>query len=352
MSATDARFMARAIRLAQRGRYTCSPNPRVGCVLVRDEKIVGQGWHQQAGQAHAEVNALRDTGEKARGATAYVSLEPCNHQGRTGPCSQALIAAGVSRVLYAAGDDSASAGGAQTLRDAGVAVEAGLLANEARALNPGFHRRIQGGRPWLRLKLAMSLDGRAALADGSSQWITATPARQDGHRWRARSDAMISGIGTVLYDDPQMTARLDHAVTQPLRVVVDSQARTPKQARLRTDGHYLIAHAQDAGAVDQGLSIATGKNGLDLTELVDKLGQRGCNELLVEAGPRLSAAFVHAQLVDEFIFYVAPTLLGDGLPAADLGRLVGLDQRLQLDTVEMRRIGADLRIIARPKQTV
>lgn len=346
----DGQFLARAIRLAGRGRLSCAPNPQVGCVIVRGDVIVGEGWHQRAGQAHAEVNALAMAGERARGATAYVSLEPCNHQGRTGPCSQALIKAGIKRVVFAAADASGAEGGAAALRSAGVEVTAGLLQNEAQALNPGFHRRMQGGRPWLRMKLAMSLDGRSALPDGRSQWITGEQARLDGHRWRARSCAMLTGIGTVLADDPQMTARVPgESVQQPLRVVLDGQRRTPSNARLRADDNYLILH-DDSAAIEHGQGIARDAAGLDLAAAVDVLAARGCNEILVEAGPTLSAAFVRAGLVDELIIYAAPALLGQGLPAAELGVLDDLDARIRLEWVDSRRVGDDLRIIARPQK--
>lgn len=345
-----AAWMARAIRLAERGLLSTAPNPRVGCVLVRDGRIVGEGWHQRAGEPHAEVLALRAAGEAAQGATAYVSLEPCNHQGRTGPCSEALIAAGVSAVFHAAGDTGdASGGGAARLRAAGIVVEGGLLAAEAEALNPGFHRRQRGGRPWLRLKLAQSLDGRSVQASGQSQWITGPAARRDGHRWRARSCALVTGIGTVLADDPRMTPRLaGETPARPLRVVLDSQARTPPDARLREDAHYLILHRPEAGGVEQGEAVAATAQGLDLAQVVDALGRRGCNEILVEAGPALSGAFLRSGLVDELILYQAPALIGDGLPAAALGALDSLAQRLDFSVIESRRIGDDWRIIARP----
>lgn len=345
-----AAWMARAIRLAERGLLGTAPNPRVGCVLVRDGRIVGEGWHQRAGEPHAEVLALRAAGEAARGATAYVSLEPCNHQGRTGPCSEALIGAGVSAVFYAAADaGEASGGGAGRLRAAGIAVEGGLLAAEAEALNPGFHRLQRGGRPWLRLKLAQSLDGRSVQASGQSQWITGPAARRDGHRWRARSCALVTGIGTVLADDPRMTPRLeDESTARPLRVVLDSRAQTPSDARLREDGHYLILHGPEAGVVEQGEAVAATAQGLDLAQVVDALGRRGCHEILVEAGPALSGAFLRSGLVDEVILYQAPALIGDGLPAAALGALESLAQRLDFQLIESRRIGDDWRIIARP----
>lgn len=352
MSLRDGQFLARAIRLAARGRLSCAPNPQVGCVIVRGDVIVGEGWHQRAGQAHAEVNALAMAGDRARGATAYVSLEPCNHQGRTGPCSQALIKAGIKRVVFAAPDASGASGGAQALREAGVEVSSGLLQAEAAALNPGFHRRMSGGRPWLRMKLAMSLDGRSALPDGRSQWITGAQARLDGHRWRARSCAMITGVGTVLADDPQMTARLPHdSVQQPLRVVLDREHRTPRDARLRADAHYLILHASRE-PVRNGQSLPVRDERLDLHAAVDALAARGCNEILVEAGPTVSAAFLRAELVDEVIIYAAPALLGQGLPAAELGVLDDLDARIRLDWLDSRRIGDDLRIIARPQTRI
>ncbi len=349
MNVLAAAFMARAIRLAERGRLSCAPNPRVGCVLVREGRIVGQGWHVRAGGPHAEIVALQAAGAAALGATAYVSLEPCNHQGRTGPCAQALIAAGVQAVVYAATDDGGrSGGGGDALRAAGLQVEGGLLRAEAERLNPGFHRRQRGGLPWVRLKLAQSLDGCGALRNGRSQWITGAAARRDGHRWRARSCAMVTGIGTVLADDPQMTARLDgEACAQPLRVVLDSRGRTPARAKLRADGHFLLVHGPSVPPADHSVSLPLNEGRIDLREMLHLLSRRGCNEILVEAGAELSAAFLRAKLVDELIIYQAPSLLGDGRPAVDLGMLEELSAGIRLELIESRRLGADSRIIAR-----
>ena len=350
MSAADAALMARAIRLAERGLYGTAPNPRVGCVIARDGEIIAEGWHRRAGEAHAEVEALRQAGERARGATAYVSLEPCNHQGRTGPCSEALRVAGIARVVYAAADQGAgSGGGAQALRDGGIQVEGGLLEAEARALNPGFHRRQAGGLPWVRMKIAQSLDGRTALPDGRSQWITGAEARQDGHLWRARSCAIVTG--TVLADDPQMNVRLPPRENlywhQPLRVVLDTRRRTGDQARFRQDGHYLVMHGLDADEDARSVVLPRSDSGLDLRACIAELGRRGCNEILIEAGARLNGAFLKAGLVDEIVLYVAPDLLGEGRGAAELGVLADLDQRIALTGLETRRIGRDSRIIAR-----
>lgn len=347
MSARDAQYMAHAIRLAERGLYTTKPNPRVGCLIVRDDQIVARAWHEKAGGPHAEAQALQLAGEAARGATAYVSLEPCNHHGRTPPCSQALIDAGIARLVYAVADTGPGAGGADRLRAAGVQVSAGLMEVEARALNPGFHRLCTGGRPWIRLKLAMSLDGRAALTNGQSQWITSDAARRDGHRWRARSDAVLTGIGTVLADDPQMTARLDGPVVQPLRIVLDRKLKTPSAARLRADGQYLILHEPSVSS-DNGVAVAANDKGLDLQQVLAVLAQRKLNEVLVEAGPKLAGAFTQAGLVDELIVYQAPSLIGSGLPAADIGTLTQLNQRHDWTIHEQRRVGDDLRIIAHP----
>ncbi len=351
MNQTDAAFMARAIRLAERGFQTCAPNPRVGCVLVKAGQIIAEGWHVRAGEGHAEINALGAAADP-RGATAYVSLEPCNHQGRTGPCSQALIDAGIARVVYAVADaGAASGGGAQALRAAGLEVEAGLLEAEARALNPGFHRRVGGGLPWVRMKIAQSLDGRTALPDGQSQWITAAPARQDGHRWRARSCAIVTGIGTVLADDPRLDVRLEDppwgAVHQPLRVVIDSALRTPAKARVRADRNHLLFHAASAGRDAHGVVVASDGSGLDLRACIGELARRGCNEILIEAGAELNGALLRAGVVDELLIYTAPCLLGAGRAAAELGTLANLDQRIAVHVLEQRRLGPDSRIIAR-----
>lgn len=362
--ADDYRHMARAIHLAERGLFTSDPNPRVGCVLVNDGAVVGEGWHERAGEPHAEIMALRAAGERARGATAYVSLEPCSHHGRTPPCADALINAGVARVVAAMQDPNPQVAGQglARLQAAGIAVENNILAAQAEALNPGFVKRMRTGRPWVRVKLAASLDGRTALASGESQWITGEAARADVHRWRARSSAMITGVATVLADDPALTARLTDnvAVGQPLRVVLDPRLKMPLTARLLSlPGQTLIctldATLETEGAAAAALSeagaevVAVAGEGdrIALPALLDLLGQRHINEVMVESGPTLAGAFVQAGLVDELILYLAPHLLGDG--ARGLFILPGLEQmrdRIELEIADVRAVGRDWRIRA------
>jgi len=349
--------MARALALAERGLRTTTPNPRVGCVLVRDGAVVGEGWHERAGGPHAEAAAIadaRDRGQATRGATAYVTLEPCNHHGRTPPCVDALIDAGVGRVVAAMADPHAvAAGGAERLRAAGVTVDLGCMEAEARELNLGFVSRVTRGRPWVRLKIASSLDGRSALENGASQWITGDAARADGHAWRARACAILTGIGTVRDDDPQLTVRAVATTRQPLRVVVDRHAETPDDARVLAQGHAIVV---TAGATRGGwppgvetLALPDADGRVDLHALMRALGARGINELHVEAGARLNGALLEAGLVDELLLYVAPSVLGDparGLFArrAALGSLDGAE-RFAFHAVE--RVGDDLRVSAR-----
>jgi len=359
--ADDTRHMARALQLAARGLYTSDPNPRVGCVLVKDGTVIGEGWHARTGESHAEVLALRAAGEAARGAVVYVSLEPCAHHGRTPPCAEALIGAGVSRVVAAMQDPNPQVAGQglRMLREAGIATESGLLQSRAEALNSGFIKRMRTGRPWLRCKLAMSLDGRTAMASGESQWITGSAARADVHRLRARSSALLTGVGTVLADDPSLNARLDtdEAVQQPLRVVLDSQLRMPVETRmLSLPGRTLvcctgatdakkIATLTDAGAEVHRLPAENGH--VSLVALLDFLGREGVNEVTVEAGATLNGALLQAGLVDEIIVYLAPLLMGDA--ARGLFHLPGLekmDQRIKLQVVDMRAVGDDWRITA------
>lgn len=359
--------MNQALRLAARGLYSTDPNPRVGCVLVRDGAVVGSGWHGRAGQPHAEVFALREAGERARGATAYVTLEPCCHHGRTPPCGEALIAAGVTRVVAAMADPNplmAGKGLAQ-LAAAGIAVESGLLAADAAALNPGFSSRMQRGRPWVRVKSAMSLDGRGALANGVSQWITGAAARHDVQRWRARSSAILTGIGTVLADDPALNVRLSPAewneqgegeIRQPVRVVVDSRLRLPIDARvLRTAGATQVftcsedaaraARLREAGATVS--VVAPGAGGVDLAALLRALGAQGINEVWVEAGPALSGALLAQGWADELILYLAPALLGDAARGVfQLPQWTALNESLSLNITDVRAVGADWRIMA------
>ena len=353
----DTAFMRRALDLAERGLFTTTPNPRVGCVLVRDGRIIGEGFHERAGGMHAEVAALRDArarGESTQGATAYVTLEPCNHTGRTGPCTEALLDAGIARVVAAMADPNPEAAhGAVRLRGAGVTVEIGTCEAAARAQNAGFIARMQRGWPWVRMKVASSLDGRTALLSGESRWITDVPARADGHRFRARACAILTGIGTVRQDDPELSVRAIATPRQPLRVVVDARAEVPPGARVLAGGNALVATAGarnpawPAGVEAVALpAAADGK--VDLAALLRLLGARGMNEVHVEAGARLNGALLRAGLVDEVLAYVAPSILGD--PAAGIASFepaldaLGERVRLRFDSVE--RVGADLRVLA------
>lgn len=368
---SDQALMARAIRLAERGLYTTEPNPRVGCVLVRDGRIVGEGWHVRAGEGHAEVNALRQAGELARGAAAYVTLEPCSHFGKTPPCADALVAAGVSRVVAAMQDPNPQVAGRglQRLREAGVEVQCGLLEAEARQLNPGFIKRMQQGLPWVRLKLAMSLDGRTAMASGESQWITGPQARADVQRLRARSGAIISGADSVLLDDSALTVRAAElglepelaaqiAQRQPLRVLVDGRLRVPLQRRLfREPGPVLVACADTQGrAADyqaqqvELLALSTDAGRVDLPQLLAELAGRGCNEVLVESGAALAGAFWQAGLVDELVVYMAPRLLGSNARPLLQLPFDAMAQAEDLQIIDLRALGRDWRITAHPSR--
>lgn len=358
-SAVDHGMMARALQLAERGLWTTSPNPRVGCVLLRDGEIVGEGWHERAGEPHAEVHALRQAGERARGATAYVTLEPCSHHGRTPPCAEALIAAGVSRVVAAMTDPNplVAGRGLALLQAAGIETAAGLLEAEARELNIGFMSRMTRGRPWLRLKTAASLDGKTALNNGVSQWITGPEARRDGHRWRARACAILTGIGTVRDDDPRLNVREVDTPRQPLRVIVDSRLETPLTAKILDGGPVLIAAAVDdekkadllraAGAEVIVLPNPQGK--VKLPALLQALGQRGINEIHAEAGFKLNGSLLREGLVDEFLIYLAPCLVGhDAAGMFNLPALTALDGKRALQIRDLRQLGPDIRLIARP----
>lgn len=349
--------MARALRLAVRGLYTTTPNPRVGCVLVRDGRIVGEGWHEKAGQPHAEVHALAAAGELARGATAYVTLEPCSHFGRTPPCADALIKAGVNRVVAAMQDPNPEVAGKglERLRLAGIETSSGLLEAEARELNIGFVSRMGRGRPWVRLKVAMSLDGRTALNNGISQWITGAAARRDAHAWRARACAMMTGIGTVRDDDPQLTVREVATPRQPLRVLLDGWLEVRPAARIIAGGNALVyssvedesraAALREQGAEVVVLPDGTGK--VDLPAMLRDLAGRGINEVMVEAGARLNGALLKAGCIDELLIYQAPVLLGDKARGmATLPELTELGGKIRLDIFETRRIGEDLRLRA------
>lgn len=358
ISATDYEYMARALRLAAQGLYTTDPNPRVGCVLVGAGRVVGEGAHLRAGEPHAEVHALRQAGAAAHGATAYVTLEPCAHTGRTPPCSAALVEAGVGRVVSALEDPNPRVAGQghAELRAAGIAVDVGLLAPQAAALNPGYLRRQAGGRPWVRCKLAMSLDGRTALATGVSQWITGPAARADVQRLRARSSAIVTGSGTVLADDPSLTARPDASLSerQPLRVILDRRLRTPPTARLlglagRTLVYTAAAAAAHTALTAAGAEVQAWPAPQDLGAVLDDLARREINEVLVEAGPELSGAFIQAGLVDELIVYMAPHLLGhEGRGLCHLFGLERMEQRIDWHYDDVRKVGDDLRLCLRP----
>jgi diaminohydroxyphosphoribosylaminopyrimidine deaminase/5-amino-6-(5-phosphoribosylamino)uracil reductase len=355
--------MHEALALAQRAVGLSEPNPRVGCVITApDGRVIGRGHTQQAGGPHAEVMALRDLrerGESSVGAVVYVTLEPCSHYGRTPPCCDALIDAGVARAVFAIEDPNplVAGQGAARLRAAGITVESGPLADEARELNIGFFSRMQRGRPWLRLKAAISLDGRTALNNGASQWITGPAARADGHAWRKRAGAVLTGVGTVLDDNPRLDVRLVETAHQPLRVVVDSRLETPPGARiLDAPGQVLIYCAQPdaarrAALLERGaeVSVVAGPNGkVDLAAMLADLGKRGINELHVEAGHKLNGSFVREGLVDEYLVYIAPNLLGVGRELAAFGPLERLEEGATLRFHSVTPIDGDLRILARP----
>jgi diaminohydroxyphosphoribosylaminopyrimidine deaminase/5-amino-6-(5-phosphoribosylamino)uracil reductase len=356
-SPDDRRHMARALELAGRGLYTTTPNPRVGCVLVRDGKTVGEGWHERAGSPHAEVNALAAAGAAAKGATAYVSLEPCSHHGRTPPCAGALAAAGVARVVAAMQDPNPEVAGKgyAALKQSGVTVECGLMEDEARELNIGFVTRMTRGRPWIRMKIAASLDGKTALDNGSSQWITGPAARRDGHAWRARACAVLTGAGTVRDDNPQLTVREVETPRQPLRIVVDSRLETPVSARVLEGGALIAAAVDDNARIralrSRGVEVLllpnpSGK--VELGALMQELGRREMNEIHVEAGYRLNGSLLREALVDELLIYLAPSLIGDRARGMfDLPALESLSARRTLRVRDVRMIETDIRVIAR-----
>jgi len=356
----DRRHMARALGLAARGLFTTTPNPRVGCVIVRDGRVLGEGFHERAGLAHAEVAALADaraSGHDVRGATLYVTLEPCNRHGRTPPCVDAVLAAGIARVVAAAHDPNpAQASGAQRLREHGVAVEVGLCEREASELNAGFVARMTRGTPWVRSKIAASLDGRTALPGGESRWITGAAARADGHAWRARACAVLTGVGTVLHDDPQLTVRDVATPRQPLRVIVDRRAETPRIARALAGGNALIvtagAHGGGFGPGVEQVALPDAEGRVDLAAMMRELARRGLNEVHVETGARLNGALLRAGLIDELVVYLAGAVLGD--PARgmfDIGApLASLAERVELEFTAIDQIGDDVRLVARVRR--
>lgn len=355
-------YMARALQLAERGLFTTDPNPRVGCIIVRAGEVVGEGWHQRAGEGHAEVNALADAGEKAKGADAYVTLEPCSHFGRTPPCADSLIKAGVKRVFVAMQDPNplVAGNGIERLKDAGVDVTVGLLEQQAKDLNPGFCTRMQSGRPYVRSKMAMSLDGRTAMASGESKWITGADARQDVQKLRARSSAILTGMGTVLADDPALTVRPEgnwypdnQTVRQVLRVVVGNQP-IPQRARMFEDkGSILHAVTTHCLSEKEELIILSEEDGhVNLNELMTELAKRDVNEVMVEAGSRLNGALLQAGLIDELVIYMAPKLMGDSAKGLfHLPSLETMADNINLTIKDIRAVGKDWRITAIPQYT-
>jgi diaminohydroxyphosphoribosylaminopyrimidine deaminase/5-amino-6-(5-phosphoribosylamino)uracil reductase len=353
-------MMARALTLAERGLYTTAPNPRVGCVITKEGQIIAEGWHQKAGQPHAEINALEQLDvESAQGTDCYITLEPCSHTGRTSPCVDALITAGISRAFIAMVDPNplVAGQGIKKLQQAGIQVQTGLLAKQAEALNQGFCQRMRQNRPYIRSKIAMSLDGRTAMASGESQWITSPEARQDVQKWRAQSGAIVTGIGTVLADDPQMTVRAEQwypeqqHVRQPLKVVVDSQLKIPTTAKiLAAEGETIIAttSTKDRESIAT-IRCGTSANKVDLAQLMTELAKREVNDVLIEAGAVLNGSLLAAGLIDELVIYMAPKLMGDSakglfhLPALQI-----MAECIDLTITDIRAIGCDWRITAQP----
>ena len=360
ITSLDEAHMARALQLAGRGLYTTDPNPRVGCVLAKEGAVLGEGWHELAGGPHAERMALERGGAECRGASAFVTLEPCSHTGRTGPCVDALIEAGIERVVCAGldPDPRVSGAGVKRLEEAGVTVEVGMLERSATALNPGYISRMTRGRPLVRSKLAVSLDGGTALAGGESQWITGQAARADVHHWRARSSGVVTGIGTVLADDPSLNARLTdpgRVITQPARVVIDARLQTPPGAKLVSLPGDVIVFTTDAAGSnaqvlrDQGVVVeeVAGEERCDLAQVMQRLSELEFNELWVESGAGLNGALLEAGLLDELVIYVAPHLLGaDARGMFSIEPLASLEQRVWVAYEDVRRFGDDLRIIA------
>lgn len=371
-SAYDHEFMSRAIRLAKKGFNTTQPNPRVGCVITQDNIVVGEGWHKKTGEAHAEVNALLQAGDQAKGATVYVTLEPCCHTGKTPPCTDSLIKAGVVRVVAAMQDphDKVAGQGFEKLKQAGIEVQTGLLEKQARSLNPGFIKRMQQGLPFVRVKMAMSVDGRTAMASGESKWITGEAARHDVQQWRARSSAMLTGIGTILHDDPSLTVRLGNPVlehagihtdiqagnSQPVRVILDSYLKLPATAKvIQQSGDVLVFSSstdeQKITSLEQVgvkvMYIEKKSDGLDLRDILKYLAELQVNEVMVEAGENLAGSFISSGLVDELIIYMAPVLMGNNARGLfNLPLIRQMSNKIQLNIKEIRQFGEDIRIIA------
>jgi diaminohydroxyphosphoribosylaminopyrimidine deaminase / 5-amino-6-(5-phosphoribosylamino)uracil reductase len=367
----DHKFMSRALELAKLGLYTTSPNPRVGCVIVRDNEIIGEGWHQKVGGAHAEVLAIanaKSKGHALRGATAYVTLEPCSHFGRTPPCADALVVAQVGTVIAAMEDPNplVNGQGFDKLRAVGISVRCGLLERDAKELNPGFISRVTRNRPWVRLKTGMSLDARVALTDGRSQWITSEAARNDGHAWRAQSCVILTGIGTVRDDDPLLNVRAVTTARQPLRVVLDSAFEISPDAKIFQTGPVLVVTAIDLAAhqnkvreleakgaevVTQAGAFKEGRPKTDLPAVMQMLAERGWSEVHVEAGGKLNGSLLREGLVDELLLYVAPSLIGAGQPFAELPEVSSLDKKHEFEFIGVDRLGEDIRLRARRKDS-
>jgi diaminohydroxyphosphoribosylaminopyrimidine deaminase / 5-amino-6-(5-phosphoribosylamino)uracil reductase len=357
-TAADHAHMARALRLAERGLNATTPNPRVGCVIAHEENVIAEGWHEQAGGPHAEVRALQAAGSRARGATAYVSLEPCAHHGKTPPCVDALITAGVTRVIAATLDPNplVSGKGLERLRAARIDADAGLLEQQARELNIGFFSRMTRKRPWLRMKIAASLDGKTALMNGASKWITGEDARRDGHRWRARSCAVLTGVGTVRDDDPMLNVRAVETSRQPLKILVDSKLGVSPEAKLFQSGPVLIFCAIDdrarTGVLQargaQVVAVPDESGKVDLARMAEELARREINEVLVEAGFKLNGSLLRAGVIDELLLYLAPHLMGDQARGMfDLPELTDMRERRELQLIDTRQVGKDFRVLAR-----
>jgi diaminohydroxyphosphoribosylaminopyrimidine deaminase/5-amino-6-(5-phosphoribosylamino)uracil reductase len=355
----DRVHLAHALALAERGLYTTTPNPRVGCLIVKNETVIGEGWHERAGMPHAEAVALADArrrGINPAGATLYVTLEPCNHSGRTQPCVDAIIAARIGRVVAAMPDPNReAAGGAQRLLASGIDVATGLLEDEARELNLGFISRVTLGRPWVRIKVAASLDGRTALASGESKWITGEAARADGHRWRARACAILTGIGTVLQDDPQLSVRAVPTPRQPRRIIIDRRAETPPSAKVLDGEGVLIVTAgprnQKWPSHVEVLALPDPMGRIDLRALMRTLGKSGINELHVEAGSKLNGALLASEVVDELLLYLAPCVLGDTARGIADIPIRSLSERVALAYRDVATVGEDVRVVARIVRT-
>lgn len=357
-SSTDYVFMSEAIRLAEKGLYTTSPNPRVGCVIVKNGEIIGRGWHEKAGLPHAEINALKQAATEVKGSTVYVTLEPCCHHGRTPPCTDALINAGIAKLIIAMQDPNplVAGKGIQQLRTAGIEVQYGLLEAQANQLNIGFVSRMVRQRPWIRVKIAASLDGKIALANGKSQWITGEAARTDVHRSRARSCAILTGINTIKHDDPELSVRHVQTTRQPLRVILDNRLEITTNAKvLQKTGSLIFTTLQDSEKIqslmEKGAQVIvlpspTGK--LDLAEVMSKLAEFELNEILVEAGSTLNGALIESRFVDEIIIYCAPILLGNSAQSMlNLPELTSLAQKWKLEITEIGKVGCDIKITAK-----